>query len=85
MRDFAIGFIYRSGNFAAKYNLRGRTGNMTLAELLDIEGPEDRADFESVSLGYTETFGRPRCARRSATTIRWTRNLLCFAGAAEGI
>ncbi len=60
MRDFALEVYFSKWEFAAKYNLAGSDGeNMTLAELLELAGPEDRAAFESVSLGYTETFGAP--------------------------
>jgi aspartate/methionine/tyrosine aminotransferase len=88
MRDFALEVYFSKWEFAAKYNLAGSDGeNMTLAELLALAGPEDRAAFESVSLGYTETFGAPALRAEIAQTYETVRpeHLLCFAGAEEGI
>jgi aspartate/methionine/tyrosine aminotransferase len=88
MRDFALEVYFSKWEFAAKYNLAGSDGeNMTLAELLELAGPEDRAAFESVSLGYTETFGAPALRAEIAQTYDTVRpeHLLCFAGAEEGI
>ena len=56
MRDFALEVYFSKWEFAAKYNLTGSDGeNMRLAELLALASPEDRAAFEQISLGYTET------------------------------
>ena len=88
MRDFALEVYFSKWEFAAKYNLAGSDGeNMTLVELLELAGPEDRAAFESVSLGYTETFGAPALRAEIAQTYDTVRpeHLLCFAGAEEGI
>jgi aspartate/methionine/tyrosine aminotransferase len=88
MRDFALEVYFSKWEFAAKYNLAGSDGeNMTLAELLALASPEDRAAFESVSLGYTETFGAPALRAEIAQTYDTVRpeHLLCFAGAEEGI
>ena len=88
MRDFALEVYFSKWEFAAKYNLAGSDGeNMTLAELLELAGPEDRAAFESVSLGYTETFGATALRAEIAQTYDTVRpeHLLCFAGAEEGI
>jgi aspartate/methionine/tyrosine aminotransferase len=88
MRDFALEVYFSKWEFAAKYNLAGSDGeNMTLAELLALAGPEDRAAFESLSLGYTETFGAPALRAEIAQTYDTVgpQHLLCFAGAEEGI
>ena len=88
MRDFALEVYFSKWKFAAKYNMAGSDGeNMTLAELLALAGPEDRAAFESVNLGYTETFGAPALRAEIAQTYDTVRpeHLLCFAGAEEGI
>ena len=88
MRDFALEVFFSKWEFAAKYNLAGSDGeNMTLAELLALAGAEDRAAFESVSLGYTETFGAPALRTEIAQTYDTVgpEQLLCFAGAEEGI
>jgi aspartate/methionine/tyrosine aminotransferase len=88
MRDFALEVFFSKWEFAAKYNLAGSDGeNVTLAELLALAGAEDRAAFESVSLGYTETFGAPALRAEIAQTYDTVgpEHLLCFAGAEEGI
>jgi aspartate/methionine/tyrosine aminotransferase len=88
MRDFALEVYFSKWEFAAKYNLAGSDGeNMTLVELLALAGPEDRAAFESLSLGYTETFGAPALRAEIAQTYDTVgpEHLLCFAGAEEGI
>jgi aspartate/methionine/tyrosine aminotransferase len=88
MRDFALEVYFSKWEFAAKYNLAGSDGeNMTLAELVALASPQDRADFERVSLGYTQTFGAPELRAQIAGTYDTVeaRHLLCFAGAEEGI
>ena len=88
MRDFALEVYFSTWEFAAKYNLTGSDGeNMTLAELLALAAPEDRAAFEGLSLGYTETFGAPALRAEIARTYDTVapQHLLCFAGAEEGV
>jgi aspartate/methionine/tyrosine aminotransferase len=88
MRDFALEVYFSKWEFAAKYNMAGSDcENMKLAELLELAGPEDRAAFESLSLGYTETFGAPALRDAIAQTYDTVgpEQLLCFAGAEEAI
>jgi aspartate/methionine/tyrosine aminotransferase len=88
MRDFALEVYFSQWEFAAKYNLTGSDGeNMTLAQLLALAAPEDRAAFDGVSLGYTETFGAPPLRDEIARTYDSVapEQLLCFAGAEEGV
>jgi len=88
MRDFALEVYFSRWEFAAKYNLTGSDGeNMTLAQLLALATPEDRAAFEGISLGYTETFGAPALRAEIARTYDTVspEQLLCFAGAEEGV
>jgi aspartate/methionine/tyrosine aminotransferase len=88
MRDFALEVYFSKWEFAARYNLAGSDGeNMTLAELLALASPQDRAAFEGISLGYTETFGSPLLRAEIALTYDTLRpeHLLCCAGAEEGI
>ena len=88
MRDFALEVYFSKWEFAAKYNLTGSDGeNMRLAELLALASPEDRAAFEQISLGYTETFGAPALRAEIARTYDTVaaEHLLCFAGAEEGV
>jgi aspartate/methionine/tyrosine aminotransferase len=88
MRDFALEVFFSKWEFAAKFNLAGSDGeNMTLAQLLALATPEDRAAFDGVSLGYTQTFGAPELRAEIAQTYSTISpdHLLCFAGAEEGI
>jgi len=87
-RDFALEVYFSKWEFAAKYNLTGSDGeNMTLSELLALASPDDRAAFEGVGLGYTETFGAPALRAEIAQTYDSVglEHLLCFAGAEEAI
>src|ERR1700733_7801548 len=88
MRDFALEVHFSKWEFVAKYNLTGSDSeNLTLGELLALAGPEDRAAFDSVSLAYTETWGAPALREEIARTYDAieARDVLCFAGAEEGI
>jgi aspartate/methionine/tyrosine aminotransferase len=88
MRDFALEVFFSRWEFAAKYNLAGSDGeNMTLAELLALAEPLDRAAFDGLNLGYTETFGAPALRAEIARTYDTVtpEQVLCFAGAEEGI
>lgn len=88
MRDFALEVYFSRWEFAAKYNLTGSDAqNMTLNELLELASPEDREAFDTVSLGYTETFGSHALREAIAATYETVdaQQLLCFAGAEEAI
>jgi aspartate/methionine/tyrosine aminotransferase len=88
MRDFALEVHFSKWEFVAKFNLTGSDAeNLTLGELLAFAGPETRAAFDSVSLAYTETWGAPALREEIARTYDHieTRDVLCFAGAEEGI
>jgi aspartate/methionine/tyrosine aminotransferase len=60
---------------------------MSMQDLLAMAGPEDRAAFANLWLGYTETFGAPdlRAAIAATYEARTAEDILCFAGASEGI
>jgi aspartate/methionine/tyrosine aminotransferase len=88
MRDFALEVHFSKWEFASRYNLTGSDcENMTLGALLGLASPQDRAAFDELGLGYTETFGSPALRREIAQTydIIKPEHLLCFAGAQEGI
>ncbi len=52
-----------------------------------MASPEEREQFEEMSLGYTETFGAPDLLEPISSTCvnRKASEILCFAGASEGI
>ena len=88
MRDFALEVYFSKWEFVAKYNLTGSDAeNMTLGELLSLASDADRAAFNSTSLAYTETWGAPALREEIARTYEnvGARDVLCFAGAEEGI
>jgi aspartate/methionine/tyrosine aminotransferase len=88
MRDFALEVYFSKWEFAARYNLAGSDGEtMGLAELLSLADPADRADFDALRLGYTETFGAPALREEIARTYDSVSpdRVLCFAGAEEGV
>lgn len=88
MRDFALEVHFAKWEFAAKYHMTASDAeSMPLSELLAMASAEDRAAFDAVSLGYTETFGSPPLREEIAKTYDTVSpgELLCFAGAEEGI
>jgi aspartate/methionine/tyrosine aminotransferase len=88
MRDFALEVFFSKWEFAARYNLSGSDSeSLSIAEVLAMASPEERAEFESTRLGYTETFGSPALRDAIARTYEAVDagHLLCFAGAEEAI
>jgi aspartate/methionine/tyrosine aminotransferase len=88
MRDFVLETFMSKWEFTARYNMTASDAeSMRLPELLAMASDEDRADFENLSLGYTETFGAPKLRQEIARTYDTVQpeNLICFAGAEEAI
>jgi aspartate/methionine/tyrosine aminotransferase len=88
MRDFALEVYFSKWEFVAKYNMTGSDAeNMSLGELLALASDEDREAFGALSLAYTETWGAPALREEIARTYDnvGARDVLCFAGAEEGI
>jgi len=58
-----------------------------VSELLATAGAADRARWDNLSLGYTETWGMPELREAIATTYDNVNaaDVLCFAGAEEGL
>ncbi|MDH7970832.1 aminotransferase class I/II-fold pyridoxal phosphate-dependent enzyme [Sphingomonas sp. AR_OL41] len=86
--DFQLEAFFSRWEFAARYHLTASDAEtLSLAELLDLASPEDRAAFEGLRLTYTETFGAPDLREAIAATYdhRAAADILCFAGAEEGI
>ena len=88
MRNFALEVHFSKWEFAARYHLTASDAqSMSLSQLLDYACPSDRERFDELHLGYTETFGsKPLLCEISRTYDAITdQQLLCFAGAEEGI
>jgi len=88
MRDFALERYFSTWEFTAKYHMTASDiESMSLAGLLELASPADREAFNSQWLGYTETCGHPELRQEIAKTYDTAEpeDILCFAGAEEGI
>ena len=88
MRPFALEVFFSKWEFTAKHHMTASDAeSMGLSELLSLASDDDRAGFETLWLGYTETWGAPALRDEIAKTYETldAHNILCFAGAGEGI
>lgn len=86
--DFRLETHFAKWEFKARHHMTASDAeSMSLPELLAMASPEDRDGFEQMWLGYTETYGAPDLRAAIAATYagRSADNVLCFAGASEGI
>ena len=86
--EFKLESHFSRWEFKARYHMTASDAqSMALGELLELASDEDRAAFESLWLGYTETFGAPALRDEIASlyAARTRDEVLCFAGASEGI
>lgn len=86
--DFRLETHFAVWEFKARYHLTASDAEtFTLGELLSFGTERDRDDFLSMRLGYTETTGSPELRHEIAATydVRDAEDILCFAGAEEGI
>ena len=86
--DFRLETHFSKWEFKARYHMTASDAeSISLRELLTMADPEEQEQFEAMSLGYTETFGAPDLRETIATTYvkRKASEILCFAGASEGI
>jgi aspartate/methionine/tyrosine aminotransferase len=86
--DFRLETYFSRWEFAARYNLTASDAQtMSLAELLEMADDDGRARWESLDLGYTETYGLPALREAVAATYNNVAadDVLCFAGAEEAI
>ncbi|MFF7988865.1 aminotransferase class I/II-fold pyridoxal phosphate-dependent enzyme [Kitasatospora xanthocidica] len=86
--DFRLETHLSRWEFTARHHLTASDAQtMTLAELLALAGPEDREAWDSLALGYTETFGDPGLRRAIAGMYERVDadDVICFGGAQEGI
>ncbi len=88
MRNFALEVYFSKWEFAAKYHLTASDAqSMTASQLLVHASPADRERFDNLHLGYTKTYGAAPLLHEIAQTYDTIGEdqLLCFAGAEEGI
>ncbi|WP_421862557.1 aminotransferase class I/II-fold pyridoxal phosphate-dependent enzyme [Motiliproteus sp.] len=88
MRDFGLEVFFSRWEFKARHHMTASDlESMKLSELLAMASEEDREGFEQLWLGYTETWGAPDLRFEIAKTYEALEeeNILCLAGAGEGI
>lgn len=86
--DFKLETHFSKWEFKARYHMAASDAeSMSMRDLLAMATPDERVEFDSLWLGYTETFGAPDVREIIATTFehRSASEILCFAGASEGI
>ena len=86
--DFKLETYLGKWEFAARYHMTASDmQTLTVKELLALANPVDRAAFEALPLSYIETYGTPPLRAAIAATYRGLQadDVLCFAGAEEGI
>ncbi len=86
--EFRLETHFARWEFAAEHHLTASDAEaMSLADLLALATDEQRHAFEHMWLGYTETWGAPDLREAIAATYDDIEpgEVLCFAGASEGI
>jgi aspartate/methionine/tyrosine aminotransferase len=86
--DFQLETYFSRWEFSARHHLTASDAqSMTLRELLAMADPAEAEAFDNLWLGYTETFGAPDLRETIASTYeaQGPQNILCFAGAEEGL
>jgi len=86
--DFALETYFSRWEFAARHHLTASDAQtLSLTDLLALADDADLQAWESMSFGYTETFGDPelRAAISRMYTTTTAEDIICFAGAEEGL
>jgi aspartate/methionine/tyrosine aminotransferase len=86
--DFRLETYFSKWEFAARYHLTASDAQtISLSELLDLADEDGRAQWESLQLGYTQTYGLPALRESIAATYHnvTADEILCFAGAEEAL
>lgn len=86
--DFRLETFFSRWEFTARLHMcASDIETLSLQELLALADDESRAAWESLRLGYTETFGLPALRDAIASTYEQidANELITFAGAEEGI
>lgn len=88
MRDFVLETHFSKWEFNAKYHMTASDSqSMSLAELLAMGTAKDIDAYNNLWLGYTETWGAADLREEIGKTYEHlsAENILCFAGAEEGV
>jgi hypothetical protein len=86
--DFRLETFFSRWEFAATHHLTASDAQtLTVTELLALGDDADREAFDSLALGYTETWGTARLRQAVAATYGscGPEDVLAFAGAEEAI
>jgi aspartate/methionine/tyrosine aminotransferase len=87
MRNFALETYFSKWEFSAKHHLTASDAqSISVSELMALAG-KTHDDLNNLHLGYTETWGAPSLRHAIANTYDnlSADNILCFAGAEEGV
>jgi aspartate/methionine/tyrosine aminotransferase len=88
LRPFELEVFFSKWEFTARHHLcASDMQSMTLTELLALADDADRKVWDSLYLGYTETWGGPGLREAIASTYEKVAasDVLTFVGAQEGI
>jgi len=86
--DFRLETHFSKWEFSARHHMTASDAeSLSLRALLAMASPGEREEFEGMWLGYTETWGAPDLRETISGTYaeRDAGDILCFAGASEGI
>lgn len=88
VRDFRLETYFSKWEFTARYNMAASDmESLSVSDLLAMASTADKKAFKNLWLGYTETFGNKGLRYEISKTYDTAEpeNILCFAGAEEGI
>ena len=88
MRPFELEVFFSKWEFNAQHHMTASdVESLHLSSLLEMTDDKSRAQFDDLWLGYTETWGATDLRHEIANTYEHLNadNILCFAGAGEGI
>ena len=86
--DFKLETFFSRWEFNARYHMTASDAeSMTMHDLLAMADDEDHQAWDQLRLGYTQTWGSPALRDTITATYRGISadDILCFAGAEEGL
>ncbi len=88
MRNFALETYFSRWEFTARYHMTASDAEtLTVGALCELAGTDTAAVLDEQALGYIPTWGTPQLRAAIAATYDnlSADDVLCFAGAEEGI
>jgi len=86
--DFRLETHFSKWEFKARYHMTASDAeSISMRDLMALASDREREEFETLWLGYTETYGASDLRHTIAATYdsQGADDVLCFAGASEGI